>query len=67
MFICFGPQEIPCCDNDPDNLDHGLLTQSFRQAFPNNARHEIRTAAGGEWNDDADWPVRICFSSHGLH
>jgi hypothetical protein len=24
--IAFGPLEIPCCENDPNNLDHGLLT-----------------------------------------
>ena len=24
--LAFGPLEIPCCDNDPNNFDHGLLT-----------------------------------------
>jgi hypothetical protein len=24
--LTMGPLEIPCCDNDPNNLDHGLLT-----------------------------------------
>jgi hypothetical protein len=27
--ITLGPLEIPCCDNDPNNLDHGLLTLSL--------------------------------------
>jgi hypothetical protein len=25
-FLQMGPLEIPCCNNDPDNLDLGLLT-----------------------------------------
>ena len=24
--LTMGPLEIPCCENDPNNLDHGLLT-----------------------------------------
>jgi hypothetical protein len=26
VFLQMAPQEIPCCDNDPNHLDHGILT-----------------------------------------
>jgi hypothetical protein len=26
VFLQMGPLEIPCCNNDPNNLDLGLLT-----------------------------------------
>ena len=54
----------------PNNvLDDKLLSERAREVLTDDADNEITRPAGGERNDDRDWPRRIslrpCDSRHG--
>jgi hypothetical protein len=46
-------------------LDDELLTEPLRQMLPGKSRHNVRRAAGGERDDQANRPGRISLGPRG--